>query len=129
MPETEVALELLKREGISPQMIYVTTSPEAFQEWSDLKLPYQWIIAYETQIADIDAVKEKVRPTLEILLRDCVVMLDCTSATKPATIAYYELAQEYYIPLLYVYEPKKQLKWLISKDAILKRFKEQRSLY
>lgn len=120
--ETEVALELLKRDGFVPELTYVTTSVEALEEWKELKLPYQWITAYEAQIADIDEVKKRVRPQLEILLKDYVVILDCTSATKPATIAYYELAQEYYTPLVYVYEPIKQLKWLISKDTILKRF-------
>jgi len=44
--------------------------------------------------------------------------MDCTSATKPATIAYYELAQKLWIPLIYVYEETKQLKWLISKEDI-----------
>jgi len=39
--------------------------------------------------------REKVRPQLEGLLKDHVVVLDCTSATKPSTIAYYELAQTY----------------------------------
>lgn len=121
IPETKVALELLEKEGIIPKLVYVTTSLEALEEWKDLKLPYQWITAYEAQIADIDEVKKRVTPQLEILLKDYVVILDCTSATKPATIAYYELANQYLVPLVYIYEPVRSLKWLISKETLLRR--------
>ena len=65
--------------------------------------------------------KRKVLPQLETLLRNYLVIMDCTSATKPATIAYYELAQTYLIPLIYTYEKTKELKWLISKETIEKR--------
>lgn len=78
----------------------------------------QFIICYEDEIIDIEAVKAKVVPQLESLLREFVVIMDCTGATKPATIAYYELAQAYMVPLIYIYETKKQLKWLISKGTI-----------
>lgn len=117
-PETEIALELLKEEGIEPKFIFVTTSTDALNEWKGLRLPYQWIICYEGEIIDIDAIKSKVMPQLENLLRDCVVIIDCTSATKPATIAYYELARSYCAPLIYVNEETKQLKWLISKENL-----------
>lgn len=120
-PETKVALELLSKEGINPQLIYVVTSMEALNEWKDLKLPYQWILCYEDEIIDIDAVKKKIKPQLDSLLKDYIVFMDCTSATKPATIAYYELAQQYHTPLLYVYEEKRKLKWLISKETIKNR--------
>ncbi len=120
-PETKVALELLSKEGIKPQLIYVVSSMEALKEWEDLKLPYQWILCYEDEIIDIDAVKRKVKPQLESLLKDYIVFIDCTSATKPATIAYYELAQQYYTPLLYVYEEKRALKWLVSRETIKAR--------
>ena len=119
-PETSVALELLRREGVSSKLTYVATSPEALNEWKELKLPYQWILCYEEEIIDIDAVKNKVTPQLESLLKNHAVVMDCTSATKPATIAYYELAQTYCIPLIYVYEETKKLKWLISKETIRK---------
>lgn len=117
-PETDIALRLLDEEGITPKLVYVTTSNEAWKQWEELKLPYQFIICYEDEIIDIEAVKVKVTPQLESLLRDFVVVIDCTGATKPATIAYYELAQTYMAPLIYVYETKKQLKWLISKKTI-----------
>jgi DNA-binding transcriptional ArsR family regulator len=120
-PETKVALELLAGEGLKPRLVYVLTSHEALKSWANLKLPYQWIICYESEIIDIDLIKEKVRSQLESLLKDYLVVLDCTSATKPATLACYELAQQYLVPLIYVYEPIKRLKWIISRESLLNK--------
>jgi len=117
-PETETALELLMAEGYQPDSIHVLTSTEALHEWKTLKLPYQWILCYEDEIVDIDSVRRKAEQRLKILLKDHIVIIDCTSATKPATIAYYELAQIYQTPLIYIYEGKKELKWLREKKTI-----------
>ena len=117
-PEPEVAQKLLEKEQLKPDMIYVVTSPEALNDWKQLKLPYQWILCYEEEIINVDLVRKKVTPQLLSLLKDYIVIMDCTSATKPATIAYYELAQNYCVPLIYIYEETKQLKWLLSKEAI-----------
>jgi len=121
-PETDVAMDLLSKEGINPKLKYVVTSPEALNEWKELKLPYQWILCYEDEIVDINAIKNKIIPQLENLLKDNVVIMDCTSATKPATIAYYELAQTYCVPLIYVYEEDEKLKWLLSKESLKRKF-------
>jgi len=117
-PETTVALRLLRKEGINPELVYVVTSLEALNEWQDLKLPYQWILCYEEDVINIDAITRKVKPQLASLLRSHITIMDCTSLTKPATIAYYQLASTYYTPLIYVYEDTRQLKWLISRDTI-----------
>ena len=117
-PETATALRLLSKEAIKPSLIYVVTSLEALNQWKSLKLPYNWILCYEDEIVDIDAIKMKVQPYLENLLKTHIVIMDCTSLTKPATIAYYELATSYLIPLIYIYEGKNQLKWLISKEKL-----------
>jgi len=117
-PEPEVAQKLLEKEQLKPDMVYVVTSPEALNDWKQLKLPYQWILCYEEEIINVDLVRKKVNPQLLSLLKDYIVIMDCTSATKPATIAYYELAQNYCVPLIYIYEETKQLKWLLSKEAI-----------
>jgi DNA-binding transcriptional ArsR family regulator len=117
-PEPKVALKLLEKENMKPDFAYVVTSPEALNDWKELKLPYQWILCYEEEIINIDAVKQKIKPQLLNILQNHTVIMDCTSATKPATIAYYELAQKLWIPIIYIYEETKQLKWLISKEAI-----------
>jgi len=120
-PEPQTALKLLAKENIKPDLTYVVTSPDALNDWKRLKLPYQWILCYEEEIINVDAVKKKVTPQLLSLLRDFMVIMDCTSATKPATIAYYEIAQEFWIPLIYIYEDTKQLKWLISKETVKRK--------
>jgi hypothetical protein len=42
----------------------------------------------------------------------------CTSATKPATLAFYKIAQTFVLPLFYIYEKKRKLQWLISSEKI-----------
>ena len=120
-PEPQVAIKLLEKEKLKPDLIYVLTSPEALNDWKNLKLPYQWILCYEDEIINIDSIKQKILPQLISLLKEYIVIMDCTSATKPATIAYYELAQNFHIPLIYIYEETRQLKWLISKNKIKER--------
>lgn len=117
-PEPQVAVKLLEKEKLKPELIYILTSPKALNDWKNLKLPYQWILCYEDEIINIDSIKRKILPQLTSFLRQYIMIMDCTSATKPATIAYYELAQTYYIPLIYIYEETKQLKWVISKNKI-----------
>ena len=123
-PEPYVAIELLEKEKLKPSFTYVVTSPEALNDWKNLKLPYQWILCYEDEIINVDAIKQKIAPQLKSLLREYIVIMDCTSATKPATIAYYELAQKLWVPLIYIYEETKQLKWLISLETIKERLLE-----
>jgi hypothetical protein len=122
-PETDIAVKLLAKENHKVHMIYVVSTPEALHEWSPLKPDYQWILCYEDEITDIDAIRNKVTPQLETLLKDFIVVLDCTSATKPASIAFYQLAEEYIAPLIYVYENNQSIKWLISKESIEKQLK------
>ena len=117
-PETEIALRLLEAEGLKTSLKYIVTSPEALSEWSNQKLNYQWILCYSDEIVDIDSVKGKVLPQLLALLKEYVVVMDCTSATKPASIAFYELAKEYLVPLIYIYEKSGTLKWLQSKEDL-----------
>jgi len=125
-PEPQVAIKLLEKEKLKPDLTYVATSPEALNDWKNLKLPYQWILCYEDEIINIDSVKQKILPQLTSLLKEYIVIMDCTSATKPATIAYYELAQTYLTPLIYIYEETKQLNWLISKTTIENKLGIQR---
>jgi DNA-binding transcriptional ArsR family regulator len=121
--ETEVALRLLKKEGIEVNLAYVVTSSTAAKTWKDRELPVNWILVDGDALTDIDKIADKVEVVLTELVRNRLVIMDCTSFNKPATIALYELAQRYLIPLIYVYEPKRKLKWLISKEHLLKRFK------
>ena len=117
-PEPQVALSLLSKQKITPTLTYVMTSPEALAEWKSEKLRYQWILCYGDEIIDNDEVQKKLLPQLTALLREQTVIMDCTSSTKPATIAYYDLAQKLLVPCIYVSEEKRELRWLISRETI-----------
>jgi hypothetical protein len=121
--EPQVALSLLENEGFSFDDAYVVTSLDALNDWNSLS--FHWIVLGKIgeieEISDIESVKRKVEKELVKLLESGVVVMDCTSATKPATIAFYELAQKYLVPLIYVYEPQKRLTWLLSKESISSR--------
>jgi hypothetical protein len=117
-PEPEVACALLSTEGMKMDSMHVVTSPDALTEWSSDKLPYQWLLCYEDEIIDIEKVVKKVEGPLLELMRKGLVVLDCTSATKPASLAFYYLAQKYLVPLVYVYEEKRELRWLLSRGDI-----------
>lgn len=117
-PEPEVARALLRSEGMKVDSMHVVTSPDALTEWSSEKLSYQWLLCYEDEIIDIEKVVEKVEGPLLELMRKGIVVLDCTSATKPASLAFYYLAQKYLVPLIYVYEERRELRWLQSRSDI-----------
>lgn len=120
-PETLASINLLRKEGIEPRIRYVATSFSAVSDWSRKELDCQWILCADEEIANISSLKKRVVPVLENLLQDHIVLLDCTSATKPATISFYQLAQEYLAPLVYVYEEQHKLEWLISRNDLAHR--------
>jgi hypothetical protein len=121
-PETTVALKLLKKDGLEANLVYIVTSTAGANSWKENKLEAQWILCDGDAITDIDKIRRKVSLLVRDLIREHLVIMDCTSFNKPATIALYELAQKYLVPLIYVYEPKQRLKWLISKEQLVRRF-------
>jgi hypothetical protein len=123
--ETTVALHLLKKNnGMEFTSTCIITSVESAQQWSNTEESRdEWILLSEKHVSDIDSVKKKVESILTRLIKQNMVIMDCTSLTKPATIAMYELAQKYLVPLVYVYEPQRKLKWLISRETLLRRFR------
>jgi len=123
--ETETAIELLKSDpnvGVKPEKIVVLTSNKVVGEWEggispDLKI--SWETRSEEELNDIDKVEEFIKPMICDLMRNYILIMDLTSGPRPAGIAFYELATQFKVPLIYVYEPKKKLKWLISKEKLL----------
>ena len=120
-PETKIALELLKKQGIEVNLAYAVTSSAAAQSWKNTQLPVQWILVDGEAIMDIDKIRKRIETILTDLIKEHMVIMDCTSFNKPATIALYQLAEAYLIPLIYIYEPRGKLKWLISKQSLSKR--------
>lgn len=126
-PETEVAIKALKQEKISPSKIIVFTTQKAIGSWDnaispELEKEIEWRTINEETLSRIEVVEEIVRALTIELMRNYILIMDCTSGPRPAGIAYYKLASQYRIPLIYVYEPQKELIWLISKSMLRKEF-------
>ena len=64
--------------------------------------------------------KQKIENVLKELVKDYIVIADCTSLNKIFTIALYSLAIDYGVPLIYIYENEKKLIWLRSEEDVLK---------
>jgi len=119
--ETETALKLLKKEGFTFKRIRIVTTHKGAAEWEGVTLRNaDWHLVKDNEIKIVETMKSVVEGILRDLLRKYILILDCTSLTKPATIAYYKLAIKYKIPLVYVYEDRKELTWIISKEDLQK---------
>ncbi|MEM1589649.1 MAG: hypothetical protein QW175_04460 [Candidatus Bathyarchaeia archaeon] len=124
--ETETAIELLKSDpnvGAKPEKIVVLTSQEVIGEWKDgisPEIKITWETLSEEELNDIDKVEEFIKPKIIELMKNYILIMDLTSGPRTAGLAYYELADQFKIPLIYVYYPKKRLRWLISKEKLMK---------
>jgi hypothetical protein len=110
--ETETAVKILGSLGLRFERIVVITTPEAVGSWSGAispELRIEWHTLSKDELNKIEKVEERVKPKLAELMEKYVLIMDCTSGTRPAGIAYYKLATRYKIPLIYVYEPEKEL--------------------
>jgi hypothetical protein len=122
--ETQTAIELLESDpnvGTKPEKVVVVTSQEMVGEWKNAinpRIKISWETPGEEELNDIDKVEELIRPIMVELMRDYILIMDLTSGPRPAGIAFYELAVQFKVPLIYVYEPKKRLRWLISKEKL-----------
>lgn len=128
--ETEAAVGLLERElGARFEAIAVLTTREASGSWAgsmgaDLENRMETIHLDVKSMGDILAVEERMRPKLVELAKSYNLVMDCTSGLRPAGIAYYRLALEYGIPLVYVYEEEGRIFWLRSKEDLRREFRE-----
>lgn len=117
--ETETAISLLKEKGISFGKVVVATTHRAVAEWESLtRLNVEWCLLSDEEISRVNEVEARTKPKLVELIGNYRVVMDCTSATKPATIAYYRLATLFRVPLIYVYESRKELIWVISREDL-----------
>jgi len=114
--ETETALSLLRdTRNVSPRKIVVLTTHKAVAGWESLpNLGVEWILVSDEDISDVGRVFEKADSKARELVAEYRLIMDCTSGTKPATIAFYKLALKYYAPLVYVYEQSRKLSWIIT---------------
>ena len=134
-PVYRTAVNLLSREpdqsmnprnwglGVKPRYVYIITSEDAKSSWAGLQDVDGWILLSEEDLWDIDKVKERLLKTINPLMRDYAILLDSTGDGKPPALAFYELANEKLIPLIYIHRTPhmKKLRWLISPEDILER--------
>jgi predicted DNA-binding transcriptional regulator len=134
-PVYRTAVSLLSREpnpsmnprswglGVKPRYVYIITSEDAKSSWAGLQDVDGWILLSEEDLWDIDKVKERLKKTIEPLMRDHAIVLDSTGDGKPPALAFYEVANENLIPLIYIHRTPqvRKLRWLISPEDILKR--------
>ncbi|WXG41613.1 MAG: hypothetical protein WED07_12760 [Candidatus Freyarchaeum deiterrae] len=117
--ETETAINLLGEEGFVFSRVAVVTTHRCAAEWEGVAPgSVDWFLLKDEEISLVEVIEARVEASLSDLLRNYVLIMDCTSATKPATIAYYRLATRHKIPLVYVYEKKKELTWIISREDL-----------
>ncbi|MBS7618506.1 winged helix-turn-helix transcriptional regulator [Candidatus Bathyarchaeota archaeon] len=124
--ETETAVKILENIGLKFERIVVVTTQKAVGVWSnaiDPRLKIEWHTLSEAEFNRIERVEERVRPIVVELMREYILIMDCTSGPRPAGIAYYRLASQFKVPLIYVYLPDKTLLWLISKEMLEKELK------
>lgn len=123
-PETVTAKEILEqREGFNLEIVHVLTTSSGRQSWSQDQRLYEinprWTICSDQEVTSVETIRKKMLKEVIEALRDHLVVMDCTSLNKPATIAYYKIASELMLPLIYVSEEKKSLSWIISKEDIM----------
>lgn len=127
--ETETAVALLEEELKAKfELVTVLTTREATGSWSEsmpkaLEERTETLHLSKEAMGDILSVEDRIRPKVSKLARGHKLIMDCTSGMRPAGIAYYRLAMEYKIPLVYVYEDERKLFWLISKRELKEEFK------
>jgi DNA-binding transcriptional ArsR family regulator len=120
--ETETALKLLAKENLNFERVIVLTTEKCETQWEKfIAVPVEWKLIGEREIRRIETIQSKVEPHLIDLAKNYILVMDCTSLTKPATIAYYKLATKHSVPLIYVYEDRKELSWIISKEDLKKK--------
>ncbi|MEX2750939.1 MAG: hypothetical protein Q6366_003540 [Candidatus Freyarchaeota archaeon] len=120
--ETETALKLLQKENLQFSRVTVFTTEKGKKEWEGVAPQnVEWKLLEDREIRRIETIESKVEANLADLVKNYIVVMDCTCLTKPATIAYYKIASKHNIPLIYVYEDRKELTWILSREDLKKK--------
>jgi len=132
-PEPITALKLLKEAGVTVEENYVISTKTALKTWHPETVKgLNFVLISEKELFSIPQIEERIK---EIVVKESTIrpiILDCTSLTKTATIAMYNVARKYFMPLIYIYEETKELYWIISpeevKNMLLEKFKFREQL-
>ena len=124
-PEPITAKKILEKNNVTIERGYIITTKEAEQDWADKDLDgYTVVYVTKEELLCIPKIENKICRIVEEEEKESPMILDCTSLTKTATIAMYNVAKKYLLPLIYVYEHTKELYWVISTEDIKSELKE-----
>nr|MDO8080303.1 hypothetical protein [Candidatus Freyarchaeota archaeon] len=108
--ETETAIKFLEKEGFTFERVMIVIIKECENDWEDVApIGVEWYLVNDEEIKRVEGVESRVEAKLPDLVRNYVLIMDCTAATFPTTIAYYKLADRHKVPLIYVYWDTKEL--------------------
>lgn len=122
-PEPEIALQLLKQQGINIGEAHIFATGNTVEEWKGKLGKYAVYILNMEELKRIEKMEKRLEDLYIKHMHNKVIILDCTSLTKTATIAFYKIATKYYTPLIYIYEHTKELIWLQSQETIKGKLK------
>lgn len=128
-PETETAITLLRKEGYEFDKILVATTLDALNSWGGLRGREMQkivdpLILELIEMNDIQRVEARIEDKMTEVMKSHIVILDCTSGTRPAGIAFYRLSDKWKVPLIYVYESSRKILWLKSREDIIREFRD-----
>ena len=118
--EPDLAVSLLRKCEINVENGYVITTLEAYESWKKLEEGYRIIFVERDDLVSIGRMVDTLERLLGDIWGESAVVLDCTSLTKPATIAFYKVSEERLLPLIYIYEDEGRLVWLKDRESILR---------
>ncbi|BAJ50795.1 hypothetical protein CSUB_C0941 [Candidatus Caldarchaeum subterraneum] len=111
-PEPVTAVNMLEAQGFRLERIVIATTKEAYSDWAFDIQRYRryaiidWKLVSVEQMNDIETMVNIMEPKVYELCREYVPIIDCTSGTRPAGIAFSEIADQLMAPLIYVYTNK-----------------------
>jgi len=131
-PEPITAISKLAEKGLRIRKIVIVTTQEAYGDWASYIQKYSqyrdidWKMITIKQMNNIQAVADIVEPKVFELSKQYIPILDCTSGTRPAGIAYHEIAHTLMTPLIYVYTSKEfgehgevvEVNWLKNQEKM-----------
>ncbi len=123
VPEPEIALELLREQGINIDEAHIFATEKTVEEWKEKLGKYALYILSIEELKRIEKMEKKLEDLYTRYMHEKVIILDCTSLTKTATIAFYKIATKHYAPLIYIYEHTKELIWLQNRKIIKEKLK------
>ena len=123
-PEPITSIKILEENGYSISGAYILTTKSAYSGWEKTLLDmFEVTFIADKDLLSIPTIEKKIERIVLSEYKKNPIILDCTALTKTATIAMYNIAKKYMIPLIYIYENTKEYYWVISIEDIRSELK------